>query len=87
MVRVRQVLRNHVLQGSPHQANSKPPQVITDSSQLKRLQPIVKDLQAILEDDPPLSEILGGSPVPHSQTACQPETNTLQQQDTSQQKH
>ncbi|XP_065436529.1 zinc finger protein 577-like [Chrysemys picta bellii] len=61
--RARRVPRNHLLQDRPNKDNNRTPLAITYSPQLKPLQRIIHDLQPILENDPSLSQTLGGRPV------------------------
>ncbi|XP_053881423.1 uncharacterized protein LOC128835776 [Malaclemys terrapin pileata] len=61
--RARRVPRNHLLQDRPNKDNNRTPLAITYSPQLKPLQHIIHDLPPILENDPSLSQTLGGRPV------------------------
>ncbi|XP_053872281.1 uncharacterized protein LOC128830473 [Malaclemys terrapin pileata] len=61
--RARHVPRSLLLQDRPKRETNRTPLAITYSPQLKPLQRIISDLQAILDNDPSLSQTCGGRPV------------------------
>ncbi|XP_050792228.1 uncharacterized protein LOC127042831 [Gopherus flavomarginatus] len=61
--RARRVPRSLLLQDKPKRETNRTPLAITYSPQLKPLQRIIKDLQPILDNDPTLSQALGGRPI------------------------
>ncbi|XP_050781640.1 uncharacterized protein LOC127035616 [Gopherus flavomarginatus] len=68
--RARRVPRSLLLQDKPKRETNRTPLAITYSPQLKPLQRIIKDLQPILDNDPTLSQALGGRPnLAHRQPA------------------
>ncbi|XP_074833483.1 uncharacterized protein LOC142001786 [Carettochelys insculpta] len=61
--RARYVPRRLLLQDKPKKETNRTPLAITHSPQLKPLQCIISDLQPILDNNPPFSQALGGTPV------------------------
>ncbi|XP_074924975.1 uncharacterized protein LOC142047212 [Chelonoidis abingdonii] len=61
--RARRVPRSLLLQDKPKKETNRTPLAITYSPQLKPLQRIIRDLQPILDNDPTLSQVLGGRPI------------------------